>query len=194
MKDLENKANKDRKDQRKRCEEERSPIRDPIRSVQNTTMNEIAGTLTDRNKQGHVSSITNPVLQTVDDDRGQHGLARARLTRERQRGALALQEPSQVWGHPQAGQFLALVGKMRSVLCKVVEDAVFGGQPGTDGLDRHYAREDWLVETFSDCGMERSFLLRSVSRFSLASWWRHIASAILLHRSRKYWIWPGKVS
>lgn len=97
--------------------------------------------LTDRNKQGLVSNTTDLVLQTVDYDRGQHGLARARLAIEGQCGARTLQELGQIWDHPKTGQFLTLVGEVGSVLRKVTEDTVFGGEPGTDGLDDgHYAQ------------------------------------------------------
>lgn len=100
----------------------------------------MAGTLTDGNKQSLVGNTTDLVLQTVDDNRRQHGLARTRLTSEGQRGALTLQEPGQVWSHPQAGQFLALMSEVGGVLRKVTEDAVFWSEPGTNRLDeRHYA-------------------------------------------------------
>lgn len=48
---------------------------------------------------------------------------------------MALQEASQVWAHPQAGQLLTLVSKVGGVLGEVVEDAVFGSEPGANGLD-----------------------------------------------------------
>lgn len=91
--------------------------------------------LTDGNKQSLISDPTNLILQTVDNDRCQHGLSRSRLAREGQGVIMALQEASQVWAHPQAGQLLTLVSKVGGVLGEVVEDAVFGSEPGANRLD-----------------------------------------------------------